>query len=665
MYIAGWQFQYSVIDQGNMRIKLTTEESTVLEVTKAFERNCIADNTSFFISLNEAQRELFFLHFSQNSAHKITLCLDLLSKISITKIRRRGEDISRAFEELNFSEHFLIWKFFSELFEEWDDSMTNDAFDTFLQILSTWRNKKMAHTRDYDLLETSFEDYVAAAKRISELMNFEFSFEGDLGSSLVKTNMPIPEYEKDGGKFVGRTKDRREVRRLIAKNHVTCIAGRGGLGKTALAQCLVKEYENSGDFDYIIWFSCKTDKMSPSGIRELGKFDSSFNRLLLNSIRVYEGDEMNYEDDGDREFMLNYLEDLVEPSDKLLIVLDNYETLEIVGEEDYSLFQQYLSDVEDLPFSKNVKWLLTSRNTLSFAATKTLDRLDDSAADKLLLQSIEKTDNFPSKVYKKTRKKDYRSALLKGLHNYPLYIKMFCGWLGLGKAIDDSLRVGENVEELEEFCFRNTVSLLNDDAYSQVRRYLLFILETTEQGIVDLLPADYCKSLTISSSELSDYHAKLTSLSVIINSEEGGVQVAPAMAMYIKRQLRKDDVDVMEIQAQVSTIKKDRQIRVEWLCLEYRSEFREEYKEAISAWSSVKNISGSDLSQTRLLNVKSRFENQLSLFYSLTSSSFDVSSIKDSLKKNRDRGDEWLCILVFHKGDLAKDDKTCGSGDNA
>lgn len=616
-----------------MHIQLGKEEHVVLEVTKAIERSCIADNTEFFMSLDAEQREAFVVKLGQNSAHKIQLCLNIINNIPLKKIRRKGEDISRAFEELNFSEHLFVWKVFAELLSEWDDAISNQEFESSVQVLSIWRSKRMAHTRDSEIFETSFDDYLSAASFMARVIDLELEFEDGLNVPKVRTNMPIPEYEKDGGRFVGRSKDRRDLKRLIAKNHVTCIAGRGGLGKTALAQCLVREYQMSDEFDCIVWFSCKTDRMSPSGIRKLGKYDSSYNRLLLNCIRVYEGEEISYEDDGDREFLLKYLEDLVEPSDNLLIVLDNYETLNVVGEEDYALFQQYLSDVEDLPFSKNAKWLVTSRNTLSYAATKTLDRLDDDSADKLFLQSIEKTDNFPAAIFKKTRKKEYRRGLLKKLHNYPLYIKMFCGWLGLGRTINESLREGANVEELEEFCFRNTISLLNDGLNTQVRRYLFFVLETTEQNVTDLLPVDYCNSLMISLDELSDYNSKLTMLSVIINSGEGGVEVAPAMAMYIKRHLRKDDVAISAIENQVASLKRDRQIKVDQVCHEYRSEIREEYKEAISVWNSIKNATEADRDQISLRVGKSRFRNQLALFYSLKSAIIESGEIHERLAK--------------------------------
>ena len=630
-----------------MHIQLGKEEHVVLEVTKAIERSCIADNTEFFMSLDAELREAFVVKLSQNSAQKVQLCLNLLSKIPLKKIRRRGEDISRAFEELNFSEHLFIWKLFAELLSEWDGAITNQEFESSVQILSIWRSKRMAHTRDSENFESSFEDYLSAASFMARVIDIELVFEDGLYAPKVRTNMPIPEYEKDGGRFVGRSKDRRDLKRLISKNHVTCIAGRGGLGKTALAQCLVREYQMSDEFDCIVWFSCKTDRMSPSGIRKLGKYDSSYNRLLLNCIRVYEGEEINYEDDGDREFLLKYLEDLVEPSDKLLIILDNYETLNVVGEEDYALFQKYLSDVEDLPFSKSAKWLVTSRNSLSYAATKTLDRLDDDSADKLFLQTIDKTDNFPTTIYKRTRKKEYRKGLLKRLHNYPLYIKMFCGWLGLGRTIDDSLREGANVEELEEFCFRNTISLLNDELNAQVRRYLLFVLETTEQNVTDLLPVDYCNSLMISLDELSDYNSKLTMLSVIINSGEGGVEVAPAMAMYIKRHLRKDDVALSAIEDQVASLKRDRQLKVEQVCHEYRSEFREEYKEAISTWSSIKNSTEADKDQISLRIAKSRFRNQLALFYALKSANIESAEIHERLAKIEDEARDGYAYWSF------------------
>ena len=88
----------------------------------------------------------------------------------------------------------------------------------------------------------------------------------------IPNNVPIPDYDSEGG-FVGRIEDVRKISKIIEGDlhRVVTITGAGGVGKTAIALAIVKNFLKNTpcQFDGVIWTSAKENRLTAVGIEDI------------------------------------------------------------------------------------------------------------------------------------------------------------------------------------------------------------------------------------------------------------------------------------------------------------------------------------------------------------------------------------------------------------
>jgi LuxR family glucitol operon transcriptional activator len=134
-------------------------------------------------------------------------------------------------------------------------------------------------------------------------------------------NLPPAEFDDTG--FIGRTRERKELRRLLESDHrVVTIVGSAGIGKTALVLRVCNDLleDPKSIFERIVWVTLKTRRLTAEGIRQVNEAIDSLGALIdsiLRSLKVTT--QANW---------VTVLDQL--GASKILLVIDNLETL---GEE--------------------------------------------------------------------------------------------------------------------------------------------------------------------------------------------------------------------------------------------------------------------------------------------------------------------------------------------
>jgi LuxR family glucitol operon transcriptional activator len=134
-------------------------------------------------------------------------------------------------------------------------------------------------------------------------------------------NLPPAEFDDTG--FIGRTKERKELRRLVESDHrVVTIVGAAGIGKTALALRVCNDLieDQKLIFERIVWVTLKTRHLTTEGIRQISETIDSLGALIDNILRL-----LKITTQANWDTVLNQLK-----NSRTLLVIDNLETL---GEE--------------------------------------------------------------------------------------------------------------------------------------------------------------------------------------------------------------------------------------------------------------------------------------------------------------------------------------------
>lgn len=145
-----------------------------------------------------------------------------------------------------------------------------------------------------------------------------------VGVRSITNNLPLPDFDETG--FLGRTKDRRDLTKLILSPHpVVSVVGAGGVGKTALLlRCLYDLVEAPEmEWDAIVWVSLKTRVLTASGVKDIESAVTSTIGVLQSAAGALGAptpDGTSLEDC--LEEVRQYLEQF-----RIILALDNFETL--------------------------------------------------------------------------------------------------------------------------------------------------------------------------------------------------------------------------------------------------------------------------------------------------------------------------------------------------
>ena len=142
-----------------------------------------------------------------------------------------------------------------------------------------------------------------------------------LEDSRTLNNLPSAEFDDTG--FIGRRKEREDLKKLIKSHNVITVVGAGGVGKTALALRVCQDIleDSTFELDKIVWVSLKMQRLTADGIREINDAVDTTDRLVsyLNSeisVPSISGASRGWDK------VLEYME-----KSKTLLIIDNLETL--------------------------------------------------------------------------------------------------------------------------------------------------------------------------------------------------------------------------------------------------------------------------------------------------------------------------------------------------
>ena len=303
----------------------------------------------------------------------------------------------------------------------------------------------------------NFKNIVLLIKKIKEnpssdvLISAPSDFYIDNYNSIgIINNLPIPDYEHDGG-FVGRDEDRKKIIQYLSspKFPVVTITGSGGVGKTALALRIIQDLIEDGNklkLDTIVWLSAKENKLSDLGIEDIEPSLKDFEELLNIILEMFKSNG-NYAIEEKVEFVNK----IFEINENILIIVDNLETI---------TDQRIINFIYDAPL--NVKFLITSRKGLGqierrhelreLKQKEAVFLFRQIAKDKGLLKLSQLSDSLINKYVEK-------------VSYYPLAIKWVVGQVARGKDINSIIdKINTTESDISKFCFNEIYTSLNENS---------------------------------------------------------------------------------------------------------------------------------------------------------------------------------------------------------
>ena len=288
--------------------------------------------------------------------------------------------------------------------------------------------------------------------------------------STLLHNLPPAEFDDTG--FIGRTKERRQLKNLLESDHnVVTVVGAGGVGKTALALRVCHDIldDQETSLERIVWVSLKTQYLTADGVQTIINAVDTAEALvdrLLSAINV--ATPKHAEVNWDR-----VLEQM--RVNRTLLVIDNLETL---GDQ-----------IRDLAVSvpRGSKLLLTSRIGLGEI------ELRYQMPDLSVLDAVKFMRNL-GVAYNYESVAKWSEVLLKQychrLHYNPLLIKWFVQAVGRGTRPEDVLS-SSDVAEVLDFCWGNIYDRLSELARSIISTLQAARRNLTQTQIQELLAIDH------------------------------------------------------------------------------------------------------------------------------------------------------------------------------
>lgn len=264
----------------------------------------------------------------------------------------------------------------------------------------------------------------------------------------INHNLPLPDFDETG--FLGRLKDRRQLRSHLRSSHpVVSVVGEGGVGKTALVlRCLYDLLEDESEplFDSIVWTTSKTKALTTAGVAQirdaivstLGVFQNVASAMTLPNAPICR----------DQSALLDEIKQFM-GAFRVLIVIDNFETL---AERE---FREFLSNIP-----QGSKVLITSRLGLGEIELRyKLDVLDRATAIDLVRKHASSMNLAILRQADEAKIDRYCTSL----HDNPLLIKWFVSSVALG-AFPENLvrRDAVDFKTALKFCFENLFERLSE-----------------------------------------------------------------------------------------------------------------------------------------------------------------------------------------------------------
>ena len=339
-------------------------------------------------------------------------------------------------------------------------------------------------------------------------------------------NLPPAEFDETG--FIGRRKERKDLKKLLNSEHrVITVVGEGGIGKTALSlrACNDLLEENSGLFDRIVWVSLKTRYLTPEGIRDIQNTVDSVGYLIQTIAQIFTSEGSNQEQQGwDR-----VIEQMRQT--KTLLVIDNLETIG-AGIRDLAL---------EIPLGSKI--LLTSRVGLGEIEVR-YELSGFVPKDAMaLFRSLVNIHNFKSLIGISS---DIIHSYVQSLHFNPLLIKWFVQ--GVGKGADPNMLLkGRDLEEALKFCCENVYERLDE-----LGKKILAIIMSARR---DLTNAQLMELTDTELVALVTANQELVRSSMVqrVVKEDGSIalQLGGLVYQYLRKTHPPDDSTVRQVRAEI------------------------------------------------------------------------------------------------------------------
>lgn len=342
----------------------------------------------------------------------------------------------------------------------------------------------------------------------------------------IVQNLPPAEFDETG--FIGRRKERKDVKHLLESEHrVITVVGEGGIGKTALSLRVCNDLleENSKLFDRITWVSLKTRYLTPDGIRDIQNAIDSVGYLIQSITQILTKEE----DIRERQGWVRVAEQMQQT--KTLLVIDNLETIG-AGIRDLAL---------QIP--ANSKLLLTSRVGLGEIEVR-YELSSFMPKDAMtLFRIIASIHNFAALTRLPER---IVHNYTQSLHFNPLLIKWFV--LAVGGGGDPvSLLKGQNVEEPLVFCYENVYEHLGNLEQGILATMLAARRELTNAQLMELTGTE---SITLVTAIQNLVRSSMVQR---VTKEDGSIalQLGGLVHEYLKRKHPPENGTVTQVRSRI------------------------------------------------------------------------------------------------------------------
>jgi len=328
--------------------------------------------------------------------------------------------------------------------------------------------------------------------------------------SPVTHNLPPAEFDETG--FIGRLKERNDLKKLLHSDHrVITVVGAGGIGKTALSLRVCNDIleDSVRQFERIVWVSLKTKYLTPEGIQDIKNAIDSVGYLMQAIEQIFSHEKSNSESHTwDRT-----LQQMSQT--KTLLVIDNLETIS-KGIRELAI---------EIPSSS--KLLITSRVGLGEIEVRyelSGFVLKDGIS---LFRSLTDIHNYASLIGLSDR---VVSNFVKSLHYNPLLIKWFV--LAVGKGADpNELLKGKALDKALDFCFENVYERLTSLAKNTLAVLMSSRRELTNVQLMDLTDTD----ITLSTAAIQELVISSMVQRVIKDDSSSTLQIGGLVHEYLNR----------------------------------------------------------------------------------------------------------------------------------
>jgi tetratricopeptide (TPR) repeat protein len=438
--------------------------------------------------------------------------------------------------------------------------------------------------REYNRLKVSCDDILDAVGASMKQIQGPRSIDKDSEETedieiqeIIKpvscsNNLPRPDYSQ----FFGREKERQTVLDHLAhpRAWVVSIDGIGGVGKTSLAlNCAYALQEQSlkleKPFEYIIWASAKTQRLSTRGVIPLNQTFSDLDTFLSVVLEVTGFGDKSDAPCSEKKKLVEEILSLT----TCLLVLDNLESIR---------------DLEMFAFLSNIpspsKALVTTRVRIEESQRNVrLTALPMDEARALVNELANELDateiaNAPSAEL---------DRLIQRVGGIPLAIKLAVGRIAAGTSLHlyiGRLESGGAQEDILEFCFSDTWSGLTADEKRIVQIAALFYVPASEE---ELRQVANLPELRVKEALANLLRHSFLNATRDITSETFHYSILPLTADFVLRRLRED-----------STLERDLQDN-------YRTYLAEKgrYEEALQQLGPLVKSEGPILERERLSNM--------------------------------------------------------------